>query len=168
MKIQSSRDNFFKTSAKHFKFTFTFCCLQTKFAKVMFYVFFLCLCHFVHSGVSASVHAGIHTPEADTPQEQTSPGSKHPPPSAQCMLGDTGNKRAVRILLECIQVLKARIQPCKLTAFGVPFPGRRLVHRARFTRYVVADDVFVVFGGTLSTTRAVPRLTLHTQWNCNV
>ena len=32
-------------------------------------------------------------PEAGTPQEQT--------PLAQCMLGDTGNKRAVRILLEC-------------------------------------------------------------------
>ena len=26
------------------------------------------------------------------------------PPPAQCMLGDTGNKRAVRILLECILV----------------------------------------------------------------
>ena len=41
---------------------------------------------------SASVHAGIHPPGADTPREQ-------------CMLGDTGNKRAVRILLECILVL---------------------------------------------------------------
>ena len=36
-------------------------------------------------------------PEADTP-----PPSRHP--LAQCMLGDTGNKRAVRILLECILV----------------------------------------------------------------
>ena len=41
---------------------------------------------------SASVHDGIHTPwEADTLL-------------AQCMLGDTGNKGAVRILLECILV----------------------------------------------------------------
>ena len=44
-------------------------------------------------------------PEAATP----SPRSRHPPtpgtrgrhPPAQCMLGDTGNKRAVRILLKC-------------------------------------------------------------------
>ena len=57
---------------------------------------------------------------ADTPQEQTPPGSRHPPradtareqtpppgadtPPSQCMLWDTGNKRAVRILLECILV----------------------------------------------------------------
>ena len=57
---------------------------------------------------------------ADTPQEQTLPRStpsrnRHPPgaatpreqtpPPAQCMLGDTVNKQAVRILLECILVL---------------------------------------------------------------
>ena len=41
-------------------------------------------------------------PEADTLQEQTPPGSGHPP--MQCMLGDTGNKRVVRILLEYILV----------------------------------------------------------------
>ena len=34
------------------------------------------------------------------PREQTHP---HPSP-AQCMLGDTGNKRTVRILLECILI----------------------------------------------------------------
>ena len=54
-------------------------------------------------------------PGADTPVgADTTPGSRHtlwqqtPPgadaPPAQCMLGDTGNKRAVRILLECILV----------------------------------------------------------------
>ena len=54
-------------------------------------------------------------PEADTLQEQipphrlTSPRSRPSPPRsrslpAQCILGDTGNKRAVRILLECILV----------------------------------------------------------------
>ena len=42
-------------------------------------------------GMSASVHAGIHPLGADPP--------------TQCMLGDTGNKRAVRILLECILVM---------------------------------------------------------------
>ena len=78
---------------------------------------------------SASVHAGVHPPAADTPWEQTPhnqapPGSrifsrpgtpprgrhhpleKTPPPRAdtppaQCMLGYTVNKRAVRILVEC-------------------------------------------------------------------
>ena len=42
---------------------------------------------FCSQGGSAPLHAGIHPP--------------HP---AQCKLGDTGNKRAVRILLECILV----------------------------------------------------------------
>ena len=36
------------------------------------------------------------------PPEQTPPGTTYPP--EQCMLGDTGNKQAVRILLECILV----------------------------------------------------------------
>ena len=46
-------------------------------------------------------------PKADTP-EQTPPGSRHPreAPLPQCMLGDTGNKRTVCILLECILVKK--------------------------------------------------------------
>ena len=41
-----------------------------------------------------------YTPQdqVHTPQDQV-----HPP--EQCMLGDTGNKRAIRILLECILVL---------------------------------------------------------------
>ena len=60
-------------------------------------------------------------PQADTPPGADTPGSRHPLgadtpqvdipwadtslPPAQCMLGDTGNKRVVRILLECILVL---------------------------------------------------------------
>ena len=69
-------------------------------------------------GVSAPVHAWIHpwdkrqTP-ADQRQTPTSPWDDrqtHPPggdtlPPAQCILGDTGNKRAVHILLECILVV---------------------------------------------------------------
>ena len=47
-------------------------------------------------GVSASVHAGIH------------PQGSRPPPQEQCKLGDTGNKQAVRILLECILVKKSK------------------------------------------------------------
>ena len=40
------------------------------------------VCHSVHGGgVSASVHAGIPPPRADTPREQTPPpGSRHTPP----------------------------------------------------------------------------------------
>ena len=82
-------------------------------------------------GVSAPIHAGIQTPPPD--QRQTHPGTRgrHPSqtrgrpnprdqrqapitptpppdqrqtPPEQCMLGDTGNKREVRILLECIRV----------------------------------------------------------------
>ena len=41
--------------------------------------------------------SGRRSPRADTPREQT--------PQEQCMLGDTGNKRAVSILLECILVI---------------------------------------------------------------
>ena len=55
-------------------------------------------------GVSAPVHAGIHTVPGRHPL------GRHPPPPqadispGQCMLGDTGHKRVVRILLECILV----------------------------------------------------------------
>ena len=65
-----------------------------------------------YGGWSASVHAGIPLP----------PGSRHPPsrqspleqtPPEQCMLGDTVNKRAVCILLECNLVLCCEY-PCKL------------------------------------------------------
>ena len=46
-------------------------------------------------------------PEADTPQEEIPPGPEADPPPPRA---DTGNKRAVRILLECILVenLKTR------------------------------------------------------------
>ena len=78
--------------------------------------------------VKNSVHAGGVCPIAcrNTPPPRTRgihptgsrpPGSRHSPqgadthwdqrqtpPPAQCMLGDTGNKRAVCILLECILV----------------------------------------------------------------
>ena len=59
---------------------------------------------FTQGGVFASVQMGFTppTPEEDTPLGSRHPGSRHPP--AQCMLGDTGNKWAVRILLECILV----------------------------------------------------------------
>ena len=49
----------------------------------------------------------VHTPRDQVPpQTRYTPGQVPPPPGpgTQCMLGDTGNKRAVDILLECILV----------------------------------------------------------------
>ena len=88
---------------------------QTKFVKVMF----------LHLSVSHSVHSGRgclppfmlgYTPPRTrgrpNPRDQRQvPITPTPPPPdqrqtppEQCMLGDTGNKREVRILLECIRV----------------------------------------------------------------
>ena len=51
-----------------------------------------------------------YTPEQVHPPGRYTPPGRYPPsrytPREQCMLGDTGNKRAVRILLECILVLQ--------------------------------------------------------------
>ena len=48
----------------------------------------------------------VHAPGPGTPSgtRYTPPWTRYTP-RWQCMLGDTGNKRAVRILLECILVL---------------------------------------------------------------
>ena len=46
----------------------------------------------------------VHPPGRYTPWGQVPPDTRYPPFPGQCMLGDTGNKRAVRILLECIIV----------------------------------------------------------------
>ena len=93
---------------------------QRSWAKVIFLQ--ACVCP--QEG-SASVHAGICPPGADTPREQTSPragtppGSRHPPgadtpreqtpgadPPPGSRLQPTVNERPVRILLECILVQK--------------------------------------------------------------
>ena len=91
------------------------------------------VCHSVYKGWgSASMHAGIPPPrpEVGTPpgtRGRHPPGSRHPPdqtppplgadtppeadtPHEQCMLGDTGNKRAIRILLECNLVYNNYLQ----------------------------------------------------------
>ena len=83
------------------------------------------VCHSVHwgEGCLPQCMLGYTSPWADTPSAADiptvadTPCSRHPPPQQQtphppssrhppalCMLGDTGNKRAVRILLECILV----------------------------------------------------------------
>ena len=65
----------------------------------------------------AGTPSGQYTPQAGIPRQVHPPGQvppgQVPPragthPSAQCMLGDTGNKRAVRILLECNLVIYLR------------------------------------------------------------
>ena len=76
---------------------------------------FSSVCQEFCSGGSTTLHAGIPPrtkgrppgPDADPPGANTPPPWSRPPPPwektppAQCMLGDTGNKRAVRILMEC-------------------------------------------------------------------
>ena len=56
--------------------------------------------HSVHGGGSASVHAGIPPPGADTPLAHPPSGTLFPP-LLQSMLGDAVNARTVQILLEC-------------------------------------------------------------------
>ena len=79
---------------------------QTKFAKVMFLHVSVCpqgeyLARYPPGQVQ--LPGQVHPPWAGTP-----PGQVHPAPPGspqeQRMLGDTGSKRAVRILLKCIFV----------------------------------------------------------------
>ena len=78
---------------------------------------FLQACVCPHGGVSASVHAGIHPPGADTPQSRP-PRSRHPPvqtaPREQTPPKSRPLLRTVRILLECILVFTCT---CMRTAF---------------------------------------------------
>ena len=74
---------------------------KRSFAKVMF----------LHvSVILSTVAGGRGVPGQVPPWDQVHPpGTKYTPrdqvhPPEQCMLGDTGNKRAVRILLQCILV----------------------------------------------------------------
>ena len=98
------------------------------------------VCHSVHRGGSASVHAGIpHPPRSRHPPpgaDPPSPGSRHPPPPtltppeqtpprgrhhtpgsrhppAHSMLGDTVNAWAVCILLECKLIAKVEQKALK-------------------------------------------------------
>ena len=76
-------------------------------------IFFSSMCQWFCS--RGGEYLGRYTPQAGTPPGRyTSPGRYTPQqlhprqvhrPREQCMLEDTGNKRAVRILLECILVV---------------------------------------------------------------
>ena len=91
------------------------------------------VCHSVHRGVPGQVPPWdqvhppgpgtsptpwdqVHLPDqVHSPWDQVHPQTRYIPwdhvppqdqvPPEQCMLGDTGNKRVVRILLECILVI---------------------------------------------------------------
>ena len=89
------------------------------------------VCHSVHRGV-------CHTPRADTPWADTPSASGQTPPSAagqtppsppgrhplpgqtplRTACWDTGNKRAVHILLECNLVLSFFLSSCVNSTFG--------------------------------------------------
>ena len=63
-------------------------------------VIFLHLSVILFTGGPASVHAGM-PPTEQIPRWSRHPPEQTPPPPVQCTPRDTGNKRAVRILLEC-------------------------------------------------------------------
>ena len=84
--------------------------LQTKLRKG--YVF-TPVCHSVHKGVSAPVHAGIHNgpgrhPPGQTPRADTPPDRHHP--RRRLLL------RTVRILLECISYFKSDLWTARFTS----------------------------------------------------
>ena len=71
----------------------------------------------------------VHPPAGIPPDQVHPPGQEHPPgpdqpprtrytTHRQCMLGDTGNKRAVRILLECILVKSKISRQLKMKEIG--------------------------------------------------
>ena len=91
----------------HSMFAHYFYRTQTKFVKVMFSHLFVILFTVGGGGCLPQCMLG-YTPIllSRHPPEQTPPslGSRHTPP-AQCTLRNTGNKRTVCILLECILVI---------------------------------------------------------------
>ena len=97
---------------------------QTKFAKVMF--LHVSVCSTGGNTPPQQVHpwAGtppqqVHPPAGTLPQQAHLPG-RYPragtPPREQCMLGDTGNKRAVRIPLECILISNESVVSIQVTS----------------------------------------------------
>ena len=83
---------------------------------------------FLH--VSVCPQGGIHSPSRYTPRQVHPPAGTLPqqahlpgrypragtPPREQCMLGDTGNKRAVRIPLECILISNESVVSIQVTS----------------------------------------------------
>ena len=94
----------------------TACCIQevyyrpqTKFAKVMF--LHVSVSHSVHRGGLPQCMLGYHPPRTRPPPQSRHPQSRPPQeqtPPAQCILGDTVNKRTVCILLKCNLVIYLR------------------------------------------------------------
>ena len=112
---------------------------QTKFAKVVF--LHLSVILFTGWGVSASVHVGYTAPSrADTPWSRHPLGADIPP--VQCLLGDTGNKRAVRIPLECIFVLVVYLN--SFMQQWIKKLSRRRPRSKKFTKPLLAAIFLVI------------------------
>ena len=82
----------------------------------------------------------VHPPGPGTPPgDQVPPRDQvHPPGSSAC-LGDTGNKRAVRILLECILVYNCFAENCmKMKEFG-PRGGRTSLAPPSIRQWLVSN-----------------------------
>ena len=103
--------------------------LQRSWAKVIFSQ--ACVKNSVHrGGVSASVHAGIHPPGADTPpREQT------PPWEADCSIRSTIGRYAsywnAFLLKECINLRPQHICQCKMNKFDCQSKMQILVRDLR-------------------------------------
>ena len=92
---------------------------------------FTCLCHSVHGGGLVSPLEADTPPGADTPQEQV-----HTPPRP----GDTGNKRPVRILLECILVYDLILQGRWGGGYGPLGPPDPLLHAIYLSQVSVSES----------------------------
>ena len=102
----------------------------------------------------AGTPPGRYTPLAGTPLEQ-------------CMLGDTGNKRAVRILLECILVLLAN-KKLFWTNFDYNRSRFLLAHELQLTKKKTMHKVFCLRTSTCFTgiLQQYGYLRLLSRWYC--
>ena len=114
---------------------------------------FTCVCDSVHRGGSAPLHAGTHThPSPGTRGRHlplSGPGTTHPRdqrhPIAQCMLGDTGSKRAVHILLECFLVRSNSTEEHNISYTSDNLFHVRTLRRKRFPSHFLSKCVFLLY-----------------------
>ena len=94
----------------------------------------------VHRGVSASVHARIHThPWAPPPPSRHLPLGRHPPPSRRLLL------RTVRILLECILVHKKNFLFITMTVFSTFQPIKHVLTICSNCTKICAKNIYVSY-----------------------
>ena len=100
------------------RISFGECVITTRKRSLQRLCFYMCLCahkrEYLGRYIPGQVHhSPVGTPRAGTPWQVQHPRPVTPPactppgrsPREHCMLGDTGNKRVVRILLEYILVV---------------------------------------------------------------